>query len=463
MTDQLGSALGLALLAVAGTTAGFLAASIPTGTGVGSGFEVLPGQAREVDPLGGALTVHASGDRAARVLLFDANASFEQAVRVPAGATLQGIQMEPKTRLVLVHDQGGPAQLRVDGGEEPTVETVRTRETVRTLVTSNGGTVDADRTVNQPSPPASLSLRVDGRAHNLDATVRTRAGPAFEQTNATWAGNLTEGRLELNPGNLTDGTYRVSVGADRVTGSVQLVTRTFDQANRSTALDPPDEALDKLGGLVATAGEDEAWRVSTQGAGALTLAIEQGSWARVRLYDADERHVRAIDVGRRGPAWEFGSNGSQAPAYQAVRLDVRDGTYTLYPEKVSSDNATVYAILPGREEPHAGRQLEIETRTIDVAYPQLDDTSTKTVRYGGGLLDVRVAGGEGASANRRVVVDSPLGVVLRQEGGSAASDTSVGGEGTRYVERFGSGPLDIRVENDGGLGSVTLEIEHYVP
>lgn len=465
MAENLSSALGLTLIALAGASAGFLAASVPTPGETADVGPIPPGEARRLAPLESGLEVSTAGQGPGMLVLFDENGTYERTIRIPGDRvrTLEGA--EPVVRIALVPATSAPLELDLPSPDRTNVTETPTRESTRTLASSGGGTVDADLSLRMPTRPASLALEVDGRARDLDATVRTRAGPAFRQVNATWPVNGTIGTARLFAGNLTNGTYRVSLHADRLDGRVLLVARTFDAANRSAPLQPASQSLDRLGALTARAGPGEAWQLATQDARGVTLAVERGAWARVHLYDDDNRLARQVEVGQRGPSWDWGSNGSSAPPYQAARLDVPDGVYVLHVANTGGEaNHTVYALLAGLDRADPARQLPIETKTVEVPYPAAPgSTSTRTVRYPGGLVDLEVTGGQGPAVDRRVVVDSPLGVVFREQTQAAVDDQSGGTESVKHLERFGSGPLEIRVEADAAVGSVEFAFEHFVP
>lgn len=461
MASEVPSSIGLALLALVGSSAGFLAASVPGGAADELG-PMEPGQAHRIDPMPASFGLQAP-DGPATLLIYDANGSFERSVSVDAGEQTRVQLSETRERIVLVPEASSPVRLAPHASSLPEVSSVPIGEDTRALANSNGGAVATDTTLQLERRPASLALAVEGKARDVDAIARTSQGPVLERLNGTAPANGTHGSTQLWAENLTDGTYRVSVQADRLVGRVLLVTRHLDLEQAVDPLDTPSEELDRLGAAVASLEKDEVWEVGVRGEG-LTLAIEREAWARVNLYDDEHRLVRSLDVGRRGPSFDF-SNGSSTPNYTAVRVDAPAGTYAVQVDKAGGEgNQTVWALLPGRDAAPRGQQLEVETDSLSIRYPDRPgQTTTRTVRYAGGLTDVRVDDGDGTATDREIVVDSPLGVVLRRSDTASMGGQDAGSERTVHVERFGPGPLEVHVDAEAGAGTAQVVYRHYIP
>lgn len=459
--DQTVSALGLALIALAGASAGFLAASVPTAS-PSDEAPIAPGEARVLDPAPSTFTFASAGEAPARLLVFDEDARYQGSLEAAPGEPTTA-SLDRETAIVFVPTTSPPVHLRTPADvDDP--EPTPVRETPRRLATADGGTVDEELTVTIPNRPASLGLTVGGSAQGLHVSVRTSEGPALRQTNETTAPD-EPGQVRLEPANLTNGTYRVSVHADRLDGTIGLVAHHLAVDDSLEPLSAPDEQLDALGTVVARVQQGQAWQIPAAETDELALALERGARADVRLYGPDHRVHREVELGQQGPDWSWGSNETQGPAYEVVWMETPSNAYTVYGDAIEADTDRVLYVLAADEaDPQPGRPTEIGTRTVQVPYASADGQSpAETIRYAGGLLDVSVTGGEGPAVDRRVTVDGPLGIVLDRRDQAAADGTHALTSRAQHVERFGAGPLDIRVDADAAVGSVELTLQHYIP
>lgn len=395
------------------------------------------------------------------MLVFDADARHLRAVHIEDGGPAP-VEV-PAEATVLVPRASEPVRLDLSAEPDADVSPAPTRAVPRSLASAEGGTVDEEITLTIPHRPASVGLRIDGQADGLEVTVRTSEGPVLRQTNETTEDGRP-GEVRLEPANLANGTYRVSVHADRLDGRLALVTRTLTGAERLQTLEAPDPQVDRMGALVARIQEGQAWQIPTASADELTLALERGAWADVRVYGPRDRVVQQLQVGQDGPSWRWGSNGSRGPGYDAVQVGVPGPAYTVFVDRIDADvDRVVYALLPDDGDAQPGRPAAIESRVVEVPHSPTGSSQGETIHYAGGLVDVRVVGGDGPAVDRRVTVDSPRGIVLDRRDQAAADDASLLTDRVKHVERFGSGPLEVAIEADAAAGSVRLALEHYVP
>lgn len=440
-----------------------MAASIPAASD-STNAGLAPGQARVFDPAPDEIEVNSRGGPA-RVLVYDANGTYEQSLEVASDQASKSLALDgEEPRRVLVSRTGTAVDLSWPASSEPNVAQPRVSQTSRVLAIADGGAIREKITVSMPRTPADLALAIEGEAEGVEATVTTSQGPVLHRQAASASPNQTAEMTQLHPGNFTNGTYRVSLSAGHLDGRIVLEASTFERLEDLAPLRAPNEGIEELGALVAEIDEQQAWRVSTQGAQRLTLAVERGAWADVRVYDPDDRVIGDLAVGQEGPAWRWGSNTS-APTYDAVQMDVEEGTYTVYPAEISGEtNTTLYAILPDRDEADPGRQIPVEQRSVELAYPTTPGTvRSDPLRYAGGLVDVEVAGGEGSAVDRRIIVEGAYGEVLRQVDQAAADDVGLVSDVDKRVERYGPAPVEVEVEADAGAGSVRVVVSHYVP
>lgn len=448
------SALGLALITLAGTTAGFLAGALPAARGTPDVGPIEPGQARLVDPAPDAIEVASAGDGDAQLLVFDANTTFQRSVSVEADEE-ERVELALEAAIVLVPATSAPAELGLPS-DDVEVEPVATRTQPHLLVNASGP-VDERARVTLDERPASLALAVEGDAERLQARLTTERGVVLER--GTSPG--TDSRLE--PGNLTDGLYRAEIQADELEGTLQLVTRTLAPDRPLEALGAP-EGVHELGTPLARVEPGEAWRVPAEEVDELRLGLEEGGEADVRVYGPEDRVLQHVELGEEGPDWRWSGNGSGPPTYEATPVDASRDVYTVYVHDARADtDATVYVLASEDAEVEPGHQLSIETSTVSVSYPSPSGTESERVRYPGGLVDLHVEEADGAAAERRITVDSPTGIVLDHHAQAAGGNTDVAGDQVKNVDRFGPGPVEIVVEADAASGAVHLALTHYSP
>jgi hypothetical protein len=455
-TPQATEAIGLTLIALAAAAAGFLTADAanPEPTPPAN---VAPGQAQLLDPAPERLTVTNEGTSPGRVLLFSATGDYDRMQRIAPGNTTQLELGDASAALLLVPRASAPLTIAPPASDD--LEPVPTEETRHELL-AREGPVDEEITLELPQRPASLTVAVDGEAEDLEVVVRTSEGPALRQVNATTEPGR-RGEVRLEPAYLTNGTYRVTVRADALNGQLTLVARTFADEEALATFEVP-RSVDALGEPLARVGAGEAWRLDTAELDEVRLALERGGRAQLRVYDAEDRMQRQVEIGDEGPSWQWSPNGSSPASYRSGELAVPEDTHTLYAETVDADtDATVYVLAPGTDaEP--GRQLEIRETTATVPYPSPEGREQVDVRYAGGLVDVRLGDANGAAAERRIAVDSPRGHVYERDDRSVEGQ-SLEGDALESVERFGPGPLTATVEARGATGSVQLVFEHFAP
>jgi hypothetical protein len=444
------------LITLVGTTAGFLAATLPDARSSSQAGPIEPGSARLLTPAPDVLRLSAAGQGPAHAIVYDENETLQRSVQLPADAG------ERETRL----DLAGPAIVLVPRSSAPVrvglpadtqVRSVPTATTSHELVTAEGP-IEETVTVEMAQRPASLALTVDGDVRDLDAHARSSQGTVLRQVNATAA----EGQAHLTPANLANGTYRVDLEADHVAGNLTLVALGLTYHERLTTLEAPD-AVAEHGTVLARVAPGEAWQVPADEVDQFALVLERGGQAQVRLYSPDHRALRAATVGDDGPGWEW-SNETDLPDYQAATVDASRDTYTVYAANVRADtDATVYVVAPDARDPSPGRPAEVRTTTVTVGYPSPSGNANQTARYPGGLVDVHVQDARGAAVDRRITVEGGQGLVLDRYDEAAGEGTAVGGDAVTHERRFGPGPLDVTVRAEAASGSLTLALDHYVP
>lgn len=334
------------------------------------------------------------------------------------------------------------------------VEPVPTRTQPHPLANASGP-VDERARLTLDERPDSLALAVDGEAERLQVRLTNREGVVLERG----TGPATDSRLEA--GNLTDGVYRAQVQADGLEGTLQLVTRTLAPDRPLDALGAP-EGVHELGKPLARVEPGEAWRVPAEEIEELRLGLEEGGEADVRVYGPEDRMLQRVELGEEGPDWRWSDNGSGPPTYEATPVDASRDAYTVYVHGARADtDATVYVLAPGDAEAEPGHRLSIETSTVSLPYPSPSGTERERVRYPGGLVDLHVEEADGAAADRRITVDSRLGIVLDHQAQAAGGNTDLAGDQVKNVERFGPGPVEIAVEADAAAGAVHLTLTHY--
>jgi len=454
--------LGLTAIAIVAASAGFLAASLPTASAPEQAA-IEPGQARLV-PAPTTLTVTATGDDPGRLIVFDDQARFQRSLTLDPPTGTQTIELADEAAIVLVPRASSPIAVTTPSAPDTTLDPIPTHETPRPLTDERAGTVDRELTLAVPNRPASLGLVVDGEAEGLHVSVRTAEGPVLQQTNTSTLGDAP-GQFRLDPNNLANGTYRVSVHVDRLEGSIHLLTRTLSVDDRRAGLSAPDDRLEAMGELIAEVHQGQAWRLPTAQTDELTLALERGARADVRLYGPDHRVHRELELGQRGPDWRWSSNDSQAPTYQTATLATPEDAYTVYADAIDADvDRVLYVLAPNGTQPHPGHPATVETRSVDVPHETADGRAPEeTIGYAGGLLDVAVTDGDGSALDRRVTVEGPAGTVLERRDRASADGRHVLTTRAEHVERFGTAPLEISVDAEAASGSVELTIRHYAP
>lgn len=444
------SALGLALLTLAGATAGFLAGSLPAARGSLDVGPIEPGQARLVTPAPDELAVANAGDRPAQLLVFDANATFQRAIPVDAGEQTRA-SLSLDAAIVLVPAASASVELGFPEADAE-VEPIPTRTQTHRLLNASGP-VDEQARLTIDERPASLTLAVDGEADDLQVRLTTRQGLALERSPA-------DGE-QLTPGNLTDGRYRAQIEAAALHGTLQLVTRTLVPDPSLQTLEAP-EGVHALGTPLARVEPGQAWRVPADDLHELRLGLEEGGWADVRVYGPEDRVLQRVPLGQQGPSWRWSGNDSGPPTYEATPIDASRDTYTVYVHAARADtDATVYVLAPAEADSEPGHRLEVQTSIVSVPYPSPSGTEHERVRYPGGLVDLRVEEATGAAVDRRVTVDSASGIVLDRHDQAAGDDASVAGDEVKHVDRFGPGPLSVTVEAEAASGAVRLTLTHF--
>lgn len=444
-TPSATSTPGLALIAVAAATAGFMATALSSTAPATETDPIEPGQAILVSSAG-EIRLTAPSNDTTQVLVFDPDSSYRDQLSV--GPDEPSTLTPSQPTILLVPRHGATVQLHA-----PTADAnpVPTRTALHGLVSADGPT-DETITLTLHRSPDSLSLRVDGHAEDLEATVETSQGTVLHRDPDTASSSA-----QLSPELVTNGTYRVTVTADDLEGELQLVPRYLAHDEPAEPLQAPD-AVDRQGSVLARVQAGDAWLIPERDE--LALALERGARADVRLYTADHRVLDRLAIGEEGPNWQWSNASGQA--YHVIPIEERD-VAAVYVDRVQADtDATVYVLTP-EEDVMPGRPAEVRTTSVTVSYPSPSGSEHAQARYLGGLVDVRLAEARGAAAERHIAVEGPDGLLLDRYDRATGDDARPAGDEVRNVDSFGPGPVEITVEAEAASGSIRLELDHYVP
>lgn len=471
--------VGLALLTLTSMAAGFLAASVDTsdplaaagtvdrtdrayGLDLGAGEEVRFRLPDDADPV--------------RLALYDPDDRFFDDVELSGGDTATVIA-DAGGRWVLLptSEQSGNLTVRTgpetDGSSQQHLRPLPVHQVERTILEQDDGELDHRFALRLDRRPALAYLKVTGTAKALDASLSSESGRVFEvaapRLNGTQSAMQGPGDVELSPGDLVPGIYRLEATAANFSGEIELVHQTYLRSEDDRPIvNASLPGLEDQGVPVAAAKEGTAFRVDPQGADRLVLAAAHDTTASVYVYGEDGDIATITHLGpEEGYQWEFGDEDRESLETAEIELDP-SRTYVVYIASLAGHGDKVYTLLPGLRTARPAEVLDLRETRIHLGAGTLttDHSNQVEAKLDGGLVGIELEIEDAASASHRVRIAGPNGLVLMHE-----ERTSVAGESaqTRHQENpahFSDGRFTVRVdESYTADGDVWVTLRSYEP
>jgi hypothetical protein len=482
--------VGMATLLVLGALAGFVVASSTTGAEyatvetIGSDSQAYALPAEEDERV--RFTLSADDGTAitpeVNFAMYDPADDFFAQFQLSGDGDSVETLLEEKGDwvLFLTHRQNAKLDVQYQTQDEESAQDVELEQLDITekrteVVEQDGEALEKEMAMRMDRRPAVTFLEYDGDIENLDATVETEEGVAYElsdaQANTTGDSTERSGETTVKPGNLVAGTYRVSAQADSFDGSLDLVHQQYVREDASTyseeAPDKPDqqpvEERPDLA-LVAEMGEGQAYEIDTQGQTQLGFALQDASRATIFVYDGDNNMTQAVDIERenrdsKDHDKDANQSSEQQPGLDATVELEEPGNYVLYVQYLYDDEGKALALLPGVESAESGEELEFEEHQIVLEGNEANATSTVT---DGALTGLEVRVNDPAAMDREVTVEGPQGTIFE-----ASQPVSTFGsywyEDYEYnPENLSDGEMSIQTNAELFTGSVDVTLHQFV-